>query len=310
MPNVRCKFAVGALLGAVMSWGMTASAAEITVKHVQGELTLPGVPQRVLVQDIGVLDNLDALGVKVAGVPNVGQHFPDYLSKYASSDYIRTGTLQEPDYETIAASGADLMIVASRSRTKLPELSKIVPTIDLTADNSNLRKSVENNITTLGNIFDKKERAAELNASLDAKFAKLRSVVASKNQTAIVLVTNAGKLGVYGQKSRLSWIFSEAGFKPVIENIDDRFHGGDAVSFEFILEMNPDWLFVVDRDAGIGQGGAAHQLLDNELVAQTTAWKKGQVVYLDPVDAYIVMHGYTAVTQLVDAVTAAVSAKN
>jgi iron complex transport system substrate-binding protein len=69
---------------------------------------------------------------------------------------------------------------------------------------------------------------------------------------------------------------------------------------------------VIDRDTGIGQGkagNAAAQVLDNELVRQTSAWKKGQVVYLDPAAAYIVSSGYTALNTLVDQVYTAVSAK-
>src|SRR5690606_29592569 len=203
-----------------------------------------------------------------------------------------TGTVKEPDYETIAAANADLIIIAGRSAPKFRELSRIVPTIDLSVDNLNLVGGVKENIATLGEIFGKEARAAELIATLDEKLAKLRETNAASDDTAIVLVTNAGKLGLYGPNSRVSWIFSEAGFKPVERQIDDRFHGGDAVSFEYILTADPDWLFVIDRDAGVGQGGAAEQLLDNELVRKTTAWKNKQVVYLDPVDAYLIMHGY------------------
>ncbi|WP_197408029.1 hypothetical protein [Lampropedia cohaerens] len=45
------------------------AAQPVTVRHAQGELVLDAVPQRVLVQDVAVLDILDALGVKVTGVP-------------------------------------------------------------------------------------------------------------------------------------------------------------------------------------------------------------------------------------------------
>lgn len=286
-----------------------AGTGPIPVTHRQGEIVLEQQPQRVIVQDIAVLDILDALGVDaVIGVPNRG--LPDYLSQYGAEPYLKTGTLQEPDYEVINAAQPDLVIVASRSRTKLPEVSAIAPTIDLSVDNDNLVEGVKANVTTLGAIFGKQERAAELNAGLDAKFAELRERTADAG-TAMVLVTNAGRLGVYGNDSRLSWIFTEAGFKPVRDEVDDRFHGGDAVSFEFILEADPDWIFVVDRDAGVGtgEGGAAQKLLDNALVHQTTAWKEDGIVYLDPVPAYVVMHGFTALNGLADQVLEAVAAR-
>lgn len=310
MLNIRGKLFAGVFAGAMIASGPVAFAQEITVRHAQGELVLGATPKRVLVQDVAIIDILDALGVEITGVTGDAHRYPDYLRKYTSDAYLKTGTLQEPDYEAIAGANADLMIIASRSAGKLADLTPILPTIDLTVDNTNFLAGVRTNITILGAIFGKEARAAEMNATLDAKFAELRAAMAGRDMTAIVLVTNAGKLGVYGPKSRVSWIFSEAGFKPVIENIDDRFHGGDTVSFEFIMESNPDWLFVIDRDAGVGGGGAAQKLLDNNLVGETTAWKEGQVVYLDPMDSYTVMHGYTTVMQLADEVIAAVSAKN
>lgn len=307
----RARRIMGTLFSAAVLWGLgvaPGAAQEIVVKHAQGELVLQETPERVLVQDIAVIDILDALGVEIAGVPRAAQLFPPYLKQYAGKEYINTGTLQEPNYEAIAAAGADLMIVGARSAVKFGDLNRILPTIDLTVDNANFLTNVKRNISTLGDIFAKQERAAELNASIDEKFEQLRAATAANESKAIVLVTNAGKLGVYGPRSRVSWVYSEAGFKPVLEDIDDRFHGGDAVSFEFILETNPDWLFVIDRDAGIGREGAAKQLLDNELVRQTNAWKNDRVVYLDPIAAYTVMHGYHSVMTLADQVLDAVSA--
>jgi iron complex transport system substrate-binding protein len=81
---------------------------------------------------------------------------------------------------------------------------------------------------------------------------------------------------------------------------------GDAISFEFILEANPDMLFVIDRDAATGSGAAA-AILDNELVAETTAWKNGDVVYIDPVRAYIVNGGLISFGIMADQVAEALS---
>lgn len=287
----------------------SAASGAIIIAHRQGETVLPGTPQRVIVQDLAVLDILDALGVEaVIGVP--GTVLPAYLQKYAGDGYLKTGTLQEPDYEAIHAAAPDLVILASRSRTKYAEVSAIAPAIDLSVDNASLVDGVKANITTLGEVFGRQARAAELVADIDARFDALRARSADAG-TAMVLVTNAGRLGVYGNDSRLSWIFTDAGFRPVMDEVDDRFHGGDAVSFEFILEADPDWIFVVDRDAGVtGEGDAARRLLDNALVHRTKAWQQGGVVYLDPSPAYVVMHGYTSVTRLADQVMEAVAARS
>ena len=98
-----------------------------------------------------------------------------------------------------------------------------------------------------------------------------------------MLLVNGGKLSAFGAQSRLGgWIHGDIGIKPVDASIKEGSHG-QPVSFEYVKEKNPDWLFVLDRTAAIGEEGqAAKDVLDNPLIAETTAWKKGQVVYLLP----------------------------
>ena len=302
-PTVLAALVAGAF--ALTSFGV--SAQDITITHAQGETVLPGVPQKVLVLDIPSLDTLTALGVDVAGVP--GSNMPAYLSKYAGDEYAKVGTLFEPDYEAINAAEADVILIGGRSAAKYPELSAMMPTIDMSVDAKNYVESVKGNVTRLGEIFGKQSEAATLIAELEAKFDKLKAISGDAG-SALILLTNAGKVSAYGPASRVGWLHNEAGFKTVAEDFDEASHG-DVIAFEYILETNPDWLFVIDRDAGVGQsvaGQAAAQVLDNELVAQTNAWKNGHVVYLDPAAAYIVSSGYTALNTLVDQVYEAVSA--
>ena len=80
------------------------------------------------------------------------------------------------------------------------------------------------------------------------------------------------------------------------------------------LSCNPGVAFTIEAPENPGTvrthakyfSFVVRALLDNALVNQTTAWQQDQVVYLDPVPAYVVMHGYTAVTRLVDQVLGAV----
>jgi iron complex transport system substrate-binding protein len=285
-----------------LSLSMAAQAQEITVTHAQGETVLPGVPEKVLVQDWATFDNLNALGVPVAGNPS--SNAPAYLADAVSADALPIGSLFEPDFEGIAASESDVYFVSARSAEAYTTARDILPTIDMSlADNSDIIGGIKSNLTKLGDIFGKEAEATELNAALDAKVAEAQAAAEGKGN-ALVLVTNAGNVGVYGPDSRVAWIHNQVGIPSAMADVEDGDHGGDGVSFEFILETNPDWLFVVDRDAGVGEGGneAAMALLDNELVNQTTAAQEGHIVYLDPQPAYITMHGYQGVMLLLDQV--------
>lgn len=279
------------------------NAQELVVAHPQGETVLTGVPQKVLVQDWATFDNLAALGIDVAGVPS--SNTPHYLSDAVPADVIQIGSLFEPDFEGIAAAEADVYFVSARSAAAYTTAKDILPTIDMSlADNADIIGGIKGNLTKLGDIFGLEDHASELNAALDAKVAEVKAAAEGKGN-ALVLVTNAGKVGVYGPDSRVAWIHNQVGIPTAIAEVKDGDHGGDGVSFEYILETNPDWLFVVDRDAGTGENnGAAAALLDNELVNQTKAAQAGHIVYLDPQAAYITMHGYSGVMLLLDQVLA------
>lgn len=291
-----------ALAAAMAVAAPAAFAEDIVVKHAQGETAVSGVPAKVLTSDWAAVDNLHALGVSVAGVPSTNA--PAYLDGAVPPEAIQIGSLFEPDFEGIAAAGADLYIVGGRSAPAYETAKEIIPTIDLTVANADIIAGLKDNLTRLGEVFAKQDKAAELIAALDARVAEVKAAAEGKGN-ALILVTNAGRIGVYGPDSRVAWLHNQVGIPSAMAAVKDGDHGGDSVSFEFILETNPDWLFVIDRDAGTGETtGAAAALLDNELVNQTKARQAGNIVYLDPQAAYITMNGYNGVMLLLDQVLA------
>jgi iron complex transport system substrate-binding protein len=279
-------------------------AAEITIPHAQGETKLVDTPKTVLVFDLASLDTLDAIGVDVAGVPKGVK--PASLAKFASDKYLAIGTLFEPDYEAVSAAKPDLIIVGGRSAAKYSELAKIAPTIDMTVDREHYLDSVRKNATTLGAVFGKQQEVAAKLDALDKSVAALRERAPDAGRGLIILTTG-GRMSAYGPGSRFGLIHDGFGIKPAVEKLDTRGSHGQAISHEFILETNPDWLFVIDRDAAVGKGDAAQKFLDNEIVGQTEAWKKKQVVYLDPASWYLVGGGLTALQSSVDQIQAAIA---
>lgn len=299
----RTSSIVAALFAGAVALAPAAFAQEKTVAHAQGETVIKGVPAKVLTQDWAAFDNLGALGVKVAGTP--AANAPAYLQAAIPADALKIGSLFEPDFEGIAAAGADLYIIGGRSAKAYGTAKDILPTIDLSVNSADTINGVKKNMVTLGEIFGLQNKATELNAALDAKLAEVKAAAEGKGK-ALVLITNAGKLGVYGPSSRVAWIYNEVGLPFALSSTKDGDHGGNAISFEFLREVNPDWVFVVDRDAGVGENtGAAKALLDNELFNQTNAAKAGQVVYLDAQAAYVTMNGYQGIMLLLDQVLAA-----
>ena len=269
----------------------------VTVKHAQGETTIKAAPQRVVVLDYGVLDSMAALGLAdlVVGIPKTGGNLPKSLSQFQDDKYKDMGGLKEPKQEAIAEVGPDLVIVANRTAKSYEDFSSKFTTIDTTVKPQgppgSMTEILTSHSTILGSIFGKKSAAqAKVKEFTDA--AAQVATVAKNAGKGLCLLTTGGKVSAFGKGSRFDVIFDEFGVTPAVENIEAATHG-EAVSFEFIGQANPDVLFVLDRDATIGQeGSSAKEILDNELVTATNAWKNNKVYYLDGPDWYLLGAGF------------------
>ena len=291
-------FLGAALFSAVATF---AHAQDITVETARGAVTLKALPETAITLDLAVLDIFDTLKIPVAGV--AGGPKPAYLTGYADEAYPQLGSFFEPDIEKLNALSPDLVIVAGRSASAFDAVAKVAPTIDLTSQSTDLVGSVQRNMTQIGALFGKEIEAAETLAALEVKFDTVREM-SSGAGNALVIITTGGRMSTHGAQGRFAVIFNEMGFVPAIEEVKAGNHG-QPISNEFILETNPDWIFVVDRDAAIGRDGKpAAQMLDNALVNKTTAAQNDHIVFLDPADWYLVgAAGPTALDRAVTQVT-------
>ncbi len=288
----------GALLGPRHG---AAQGATRRVIHALGEAVVPASPQRVVAFDIAALDMLDALGVgRIVGV--AGNSFPQHLARYGAAEYPKLGTLFEPNYEAVNAARPDLIIVGGRSAAKHAELARIAPTVGLHAGNEDYLARVATNTALLAGLFGREEQAAALSARLRRSAEALKAVTAGRGRGLIVLTTGT-RMSAYGPGSRFGMIHTDLGVPAAVPGLAASLHG-QAVNSEFILQTNPDRLFVVDRDAAIGRGGAARRALDNPLVRQTAAWRAGHVVFLDPSNWYVAPGGIQSSQLMVDEIAA------
>lgn len=281
-----------------------ALAQTTEIETAVGAVTVPVAPESVVTFDLAALDTLTALGVPVAAVPVIAP--PAYLTNVFDGTPT-VGTLFEPDFEALAVMAPDFIIAGGRSQSQVEPLSAIAPTIDMTISGDNLLSDAQARVTAYGTMFAQQDTATALLADLDAAIENARSVTDGQGNALIVL-TNGGKVSAYGDDSRFGWLHTALGLPEAFPELSAETHG-EAISFEFIAEVNPDWIFVVDRGAAIGQEGeAAAVTLDNPLVAGTTAGQNDQIVYLDSARLYLVGGGYQSMTGTIDEVVAAFSA--
>lgn len=269
-----------------------AAPAEVTITHALGTTTVKTNPEKVVVFDFGALDSLDKLGVEVTALPKAS--VPEYLSKYKDDKYQDAGTLFEPDFEKLAALKPDVIFIGGRTAEAYEELSKIAPTIQVSLDYTKYAESFKANEEWYARIFTKQSALDSSLSEIAAAQADLKAKAANAGK-ALVVLTTGGKISAYGPGSRFGVIHESFGFVPADDKIEVSTHG-QSVTSEYIAETNPDILFVVDRDLVTGgEGGkSAKEVIENDLVKKTNAYKNGKIVYLDPQYWYLANGGLTA----------------
>ncbi len=107
-------------------------------------------------------------------------------------------------------------------------------------------------------------------------------------------MVTSGSFNLLGNDGRCSIIGVEIGFENVgvDADVNTSEHGNEA-SFEFVVSADPDYIFVMDRDAAIGTEGAqlAAEVMDNELVNMTTAAQNGNVIILEHSNVWYTAEG-------------------
>lgn len=271
----------------------TASSGEekpetITVKSLNAnkeevDLEVPYDPERIAILDMACLDILDSLGVgdRVVGSASTSL---DYLQDYVTDENIENlGTIKEADMEAVMACEPDVIFIGGRLSSSYDALSEIAPVVYLSTDTEiGVVESVRKNASTIAAMFGLEDQVDELMTDFDERIETLAAFAEGK--TAIVGMCTSGSFNVLGNDGRCSMIGREIGFENVgvDANADTSTHGNEA-SFEYVVEKNPDYIFVMDRDAAIGTDGAqlAQDIMENELVQGTDAYKNGQLVYLE-----------------------------
>ncbi|GLS86082.1 iron ABC transporter substrate-binding protein [Cypionkella aquatica] len=266
-------------------------AQQVTITTATGQVTLPAHPKTIAVLDIAALDTLTALGVKAAGVPD--KLYVDYLN---APDATVVGTLFEPDFEALANLNPDLIVAGGRSSTQVAALTEVAPTIDMTIWQDVIGEA-QARIAAYGALFGKEAEAETMTAALNDKIEAVRTAAGGKG-AALILMVNGPKVAAYGKGSRFGWLHTALDIPEAKPNLDPQIHG-DAVSFEFIAEVNPDWLIVVDRSAAIGEPASA-ATLDNPLVLATKAGASGQIITLSSPPVYVAGGGYTSLMRTLD----------
>ena len=297
------KKAIMASAAALMFTGSVSSAwaddtvSVFTYKGDRSESTVevPVNPERVAVIDYAVLDIIDRLEADdaVKGMPLKGT-IPEYIKHFQGhKGMVNTGTVKEVDFEALMALEPEVIFIGGRLAAQYDKLSKIAPVVFLTVDYTRpLLESVERNASTVAAIFSKDGQADEIINGFKERVENIKKQVNGK--TAVVGLVNATQFKTLGDTGRCSFIGRDLGFNNLAKDIEAT-HGNEA-SFELLLKLNPEYVFILDRDSAIGRPGAklARDVMNNEITAKTRAAQEDHIYYLNSTVWYLAEGGLTA----------------
>ena len=275
---------------------LSASAAS-----AQSNVELKESSQRPVVYDLATLDTMQALGIPVAGVPKA--QFPAYMAGYGDAKYTVAGTLFQPDYEALSQIKPDLIIVGGRSAAKQDVLSKIAPTLDFSVKPATMLQDIERNITQIADMYGKQEQGKALVARIKSEVAELNQL-AAQAQPGVLLMAINERIMPQAPGARFGFLFDVLGAKSQLTAKDIPARGGPAFTFDDLAKLQPEWIYVIDRNTGVGAAAGGGEIIpstkvfDNDKVKSTPAGQKGQIVFLDPKGWYLM--GSTGPTALLN----------
>lgn len=267
-------------------------SSSVEVEDNFGTQTVPAPAQRVVATDNRTFETLCDWDVELAAAPKA--LIPDTIECWTGEETVDIGNHREPDLEALAGVDPDLVVNGQRFGDYRTDIEELVPDAALVEfeprEGEDFFDELQRQTSAMGTIFDRESEAEELNGGLDDAAQRVGDAY-QEGDTVMAVNVSGGEIGYLapGVGRTLGPLFDEFGFTPALEiegATDD--HQGDDVSVEAIADSDPDWIIVLDRDAGAGTEGAspAEEIISgSEALQDTKAVKEGHVYYV-PADTY------------------------
>ena len=264
----------------------------IIIQSMNGEqemadIEVPYDPQRIAVLDMPTLDIIDSLGMgdRIVGSASVTiEYLTDYNPDDSNGAIMNLGTVKTADLEKVAACEPDVIFIGGRLSSIYNELSAIAPVVYLPVDyNKGIVASTADNAKTIGSMFGKETDVDTLMEGYQTRIDALNNVLNGKD--ILLCMYNANAMSLMDTESALNILVSELGGNNLGETVGEanKATHGEEASWETIVNLNPEYMFVLDRSTAIGSSDegvlGAKEVVENDLVKEMDVYKNGHIVY-------------------------------
>ena len=246
--------------------GSTQDEQPPVISHAEGE-------EVVIATSVAVTEILDALGVKVAGVPTTSYELPESVK-----DAVEIGNPMSPDLEIIKSLNPTVVVSVDTLGSDYMALfeQNNIPSQFVSLQSL---EGLKEAITTLGQRFEVEEKADELITQIEDKEASIQAEVAELEKPQILLLFGApGATMIATSQSYVGNLVEIVGG----ENIIDESAAYTTLNKEYIATLNPDQILVMIHALPEATKAALEQEMATDTMWQSmSAVQEGRDVFLD-----------------------------
>ena len=265
--NIAVVVGVGLFTTLLSACGVSTQEEQPPViSHEEGE-------EVVVATSVAVTEILDALGVKIAGVPTTSYDLPESVN-----DAVEIGNPMSPDLEIIKSLNPTVVVSVDTLGSDYMALfeQNNIPSQFVSLQSL---EGLKEAITTLGQRFEVEEKADELITQIEDKQASIQAEVAELEKPQILILFGVpGATMIATAQSYVGNLVEIVGG----ENVINESAAYTALNKEYIATLNPDQILVMIHALPEATKAALEQEMATDTMWQSmTAVKEGRVVFLD-----------------------------
>ncbi|SCY85107.1 MULTISPECIES: ABC transporter substrate-binding protein [unclassified Lysinibacillus] len=246
-----------------------------TITYLGEKYELPAEVNNIIAASLESMEDAAMLGIKPAGVLEVGGKIPAYLaSDFEGATLV--GNKMEPNAEAILNLDPDVIVGTSKFPEETAEkLNKIQTMIPYSHISTNWKE----NLTLLAQLADKEEDAMKIISDYEAKVADAQ--VKSKEQLAdkqvLIIRVRGGVMYIYPAGVYLNPVLYEDLGAPVPEILTTAKAQAE-LSLETLAQVNPDAIFLqFEESENTDSPKALEELQKNPIFTSLKAAQNNQV---------------------------------
>ncbi|WP_294130987.1 heme ABC transporter substrate-binding protein IsdE [uncultured Clostridium sp.] len=228
----------------------------------------------VVATSVAVTEILDALGVKVSGVPTTSYELPE-----STEGAVEIGNPMSPDLEIIKSLNPTMVASVDTLGSDYMNLftENNIPSEFISLESLDGLKEA---ITNLGEKFDKNEEAKALLEEIESKELEVKEKAESlENPEVLVLFAAPGSTMIATSKSYIGSLVELVGGKNIIEDNSTSF---TTYNKEDLAMLNPEKILVMVHALPEETKAALQAEMASDSAWQNiNAVKEGNVIYLD-----------------------------